>query len=113
MTLAGLAERGDTLDKSQTGHLKLNVPYSELIFLEEIGAGGFSRVHIGEWQRTTVALKVSATVALKVSTSSTSEFYREATLMVYVACLTLERALADTCRLATCGRTPMWCRFSD
>jgi subtilisin-like proprotein convertase family protein len=66
--------RGDTMNKTQTGHMKLNVPYSELIFLQEIGAGGFSRVHIGEWQRTTVALKVS--------TSSTSEFYREATLMV-------------------------------
>lgn len=64
------------MNKTQTGHMKLNVPYSELIFLQEIGAGGFSRVHIGEWQRTTVALKVS--------TSSTSEFYREATLMVYV-----------------------------
>jgi serine/threonine protein kinase len=62
------------MNKTQTGHMKLNVPYSELIFLQEIGAGGFSRVHIGEWQRTTVALKVS--------TSSTSEFYREATLMV-------------------------------
>ncbi len=54
---------------------RMNIPYSELRFVREIGAGAYGKVFIGEWQKTTVALKIS-------SASSTDEFIREATLLM-------------------------------
>jgi hypothetical protein len=54
---------------------RMNIPYSELKFIREIGAGAFGKVFIGEWQKTTVALKIS-------SASSTDEFIREAALLM-------------------------------
>ncbi len=54
---------------------RMNIPYSDLKFVREIGAGAFGKVYIGEWQKTTVALKIS-------SASSTDEFIREAALLM-------------------------------
>lgn len=54
---------------------RMNIPYSELKFVREIGAGAYGKVYIGEWQKTTVALKIS-------SASSTDEFIREAALLM-------------------------------
>jgi predicted Ser/Thr protein kinase len=54
---------------------RMNIPYSQLVFKHEIGAGGFGKVFVGEWQRTKVAIKVA-------SYSSAEEFTREAKLSV-------------------------------
>lgn len=54
---------------------RMNIPYSDLKFIREIGAGAFGKVFIGEWQKTTVAMKIS-------SASSTDEFIREAALLM-------------------------------
>jgi predicted Ser/Thr protein kinase len=54
---------------------RMNIPYSQLVFKHEIGAGGFGKVFVGEWQRTKVAIKVA-------SYSSDEEFTREAKLSV-------------------------------
>ncbi len=56
---------------------RMRIPYSQLVFKHEIGAGGFGKVFVGEWQRTKVAIKI-ATYA------SAEDFTREARLSVYV-----------------------------
>jgi predicted Ser/Thr protein kinase len=53
----------------------MDIPYSELKFVREIGAGAFGKVFLGEWQKTRVALKIS-------SISSSEEFIREAELLM-------------------------------
>jgi len=55
---------------------RFNVPYKEITFKREIGAGGFGKVYMGEWQSTEVAIKVSNNI------SSYEEFKKEAELMV-------------------------------
>eukprot|EP00029_Vermamoeba_vermiformis_P009922 TRINITY_DN510_c0_g3_i1.p1 TRINITY_DN510_c0_g3~~TRINITY_DN510_c0_g3_i1.p1 ORF type:complete len:1064 (+),score=137.54 TRINITY_DN510_c0_g3_i1:207-3398(+) len=58
---------------TQTDRLK--VPYSDLKFKTELGAGAYGKVFIGEWQL--------VKVALKINTSATGDdFAREAKLMV-------------------------------
>jgi c-src tyrosine kinase len=54
---------------------RMNIPYSELKFLKEVGVGGFGKVFLGEWQKTQVALKIS-------SLASSEEFMREAELLI-------------------------------
>ncbi len=74
---------------------KMNVPYTDLKFIKEIGSGAYGKVFIGgesqllrlnrsmlltrvtltEWQRTKVALKIN-------TLASGDEFAREAKLMV-------------------------------
>ncbi len=61
--------------KSSNDIDRMNIPFSELKFRHEIGAGAYGKVFIGEWQMTTVAMKIS-------SFSSSQEFLREAALLV-------------------------------
>ena len=55
---------------------RFNIPYREISFKREIGAGGFVKVFMGEWQSTEVAIKVSNNM------TSYEEFRKEAELMV-------------------------------
>ncbi len=57
---------------------RMNIPYAELHFHREIGAGAYGKVFVGEWQMTTVAMKISGY-------TSSDEFMREAALLVYVS----------------------------
>jgi serine/threonine protein kinase len=65
---------------SSNGDMKdrFNIPYREISFKREIGAGGFGKVFMGEWQSTEVAIKVSNTI------SAYDEFKKEAELMVNI-----------------------------
>ena len=56
----------------------MNIPYTDLHIHREIGAGAYGKVFVGEWQMTTVAMKISGY-------SSSTEFMREAALLVYVS----------------------------
>jgi predicted Ser/Thr protein kinase len=55
---------------------RFNIPYREISFKREIGAGGFGKVFMGEWQSTEVAIKVSNNM------TSYEEFRKEAELMM-------------------------------
>lgn len=65
----------ELLNRSPEG--RMSIPYSQLVFKREIGAGGFGKVFVGEWQRTKVAIKVA-------SSASAEDFTREAKLSVYL-----------------------------
>lgn len=54
---------------------RMNIPYSELKIHREIGAGAYGKVFVGEWQMTTVAMKISGY-------TSSQEFLREAALLM-------------------------------
>jgi predicted Ser/Thr protein kinase len=54
---------------------RMNIPYSELKIHREIGAGAYGKVFVGEWQMTTVAMKISGY-------TSSQEFLREAALLI-------------------------------
>lgn len=56
---------------------RFNIPYGELAFKRELGAGSFGKVFLGTWRK--------AEVALKLATLSTWEdFANEVKLTVYV-----------------------------
>lgn len=56
---------------------RFNIPYSELVFKRELGAGSFGKVFFGTWRK--------AEVALKLATLSTWEdFAKEVKLTMYV-----------------------------
>ncbi len=56
---------------------RFNIPYSELVFKRELGAGSFGKVFLGTWRK--------AEVALKLATLSTWEdFAKEVKLTMYV-----------------------------
>jgi predicted Ser/Thr protein kinase len=65
---------------SSNGDMKdrFNIPYREISFKREIGAGGFGKVFMGEWQSTEVAIKVSNNM------TSYEEFRKEAELMINI-----------------------------
>jgi predicted Ser/Thr protein kinase len=65
----------NSTNRSRTVDDRMDIPYSELKFVREIGAGAFGKVFLGEWQKTRVALKIS-------SISSSEEFIREAELLI-------------------------------
>lgn len=65
----------NSTNRSRTVDDRMDIPYSELKFVREIGAGAFGKVFLGEWQKTRVALKIS-------SISSSEEFIREAELLM-------------------------------
>lgn len=67
------SKRGVSLDQ------KFIVPYTAIRFLREIGSGSFGRVYIGEWQKTTVAIKV----CVSLTEESTEDFIGEAGVMTY------------------------------
>ncbi len=63
-----------TQSQSSSEADKMNIPYSELKIRHEIGAGAYGKVFIGEWQMTTVAMKISGY-------TSSQEFLHEAALL--------------------------------
>ncbi len=52
------------------------IPWSRLVFKQEIGSGAFGKVYLGTWQSTQVAIKVSNSIG------ATEEFQKEARIMV-------------------------------
>jgi subtilisin-like proprotein convertase family protein len=78
VAMGGVASKGNSFVMSNLdSDDRMNIPYAQLVFKHEIGAGGFGKVFVGEWQRTKVAIKVAAY-------SSAEEFTREAKLSVYL-----------------------------
>ncbi len=73
-TIATSSKRSGFTD-SRLNDDRMAIPYSELTFIREIGAGAYGKVFIGEWQKTSVALKIS-------SVTSSDEFIREAELIM-------------------------------
>jgi len=69
-----IEEAMKTLDNDDD---RFNIPYGELVFKRELGAGSFGKVFLGTWRK--------AEVALKLATLSTWEdFANEVKLTVYV-----------------------------
>jgi predicted Ser/Thr protein kinase len=54
------------------------IPWSRLVFKQEIGSGAFGKVYLGTWQSTQVAIKVSNSIG------ATEEFQKEARIMVNI-----------------------------
>jgi predicted Ser/Thr protein kinase len=77
-SLNPINESSPDLAKPSNLNDRFNIPYKEITFKREIGAGGFGKVFMGEWQSTEVAIKVSNTI------SAYDEFKKEAELMVNI-----------------------------